>query len=68
MKQVPKKPKAKSLMKKVGQVDQKFFQFLKDRKGIDLKDLGKDKSGFSARESALINQYYSEYRMSTSYD
>ena len=68
MKQAPKKPKAKSLIKKIGQVDQKFFQFLKDRKGIDLKAIGKDKTGFAARESGLIKQYYQEYLMSTEFD
>lgn len=68
MKKVFKKPKTKSLLKKIGQVDQKFFQFLRDRKGIDLQAIGKDKSGFSKRESGLIGKYYQEYLMSTEYD
>jgi len=68
VKKPPKKPKAKSLMKKIGQVDQKFFQFLRDRKGIDLQAIGKDKSGFGKKESGLIGKYYQEYLMSTDYD
>lgn len=55
-------------MKKIGQVDQKFFQFLRERKGIDLQAIGKDKSGFGKKESGLIGKYYQEYLMSTDYD
>jgi hypothetical protein len=68
MKKTPKVPKKNSLLKQVGQVDQNFFKFLRERKGIDLKELGKDKTGFSKREAGLISQYYLDYLMSVDYD
>lgn len=68
MKKEPKVPKKNSLLKKVGQVDQNFFKFLSERKGINVKELGKDKTGFSKREAGLIGKYYQEYLMSVDYD
>ena len=68
MKKAPKVPKGNSLLKKVGQVDQNFFKFLRERKGIDLKELGKDKTGFNQREAGLIAKYYQDYLMSVDYD
>ena len=68
MKKAPKISKGSSLLKKVGQVDQNFFKFLSERKGIDLKELGKDRTGFNNKEAGLIGKYYQEYLMSVDYD
>tara|TARA_R110000796_G_scaffold75027_6_gene168495 strand:- start:612 stop:818 length:207 start_codon:yes stop_codon:yes gene_type:complete len=64
MKQKPKKPPVKSLLKKVGQSDKNFVAFLKDRKGLDFKG----RSGYGGIEKGLIEKYYQEYLMSVDYD